>query len=204
MVTVTELILGRQLQLPQVLTMTGQRNNYPDAATCRQLLREYKVPDNIVAHSLAVKEVAVKLAQALQGKGISVDQDLIASSALLHDIAKHICLNKDEDVHHPEAGAQILRKEGYERVADIVSQHGLDAILNSDLDSWEAKIVYYADKRVKGDQVVSLDQRLDYLRERYPDSLSVINQTEPLIKELETELKRELGCNREQDPLDCC
>lgn len=176
--------------------------DYPGEADCRQLLRKYQVPDNIIQHSLAVKQAAVELADRLQDNGVAVDKQLVASSALLHDIAKHICLNQEEDERHPERGAEILKEEGYDQIAEIVVKHGLDSILNAGLDSWEEKVVYYVDKRVEGDKVVRLEQRLDYLRERYPDSRELINRAEPLIKELEEELKNKIGCDR-SDVLNC-
>lgn len=169
--------------------------NYPEEATCRQLLRKYQVPDNIIRHSLAVKQAAVKLADKLQGNGVAVDKELVASSALLHDIAKHICLDQEEDEKHPAKGAEILKEEGYDRIAEIVAKHGLDSILNENLDSWEEKIVYYVDKRVEENKVVGLEHRLNCLRQRYPDSLKLINRSEPLIKNLEQNLVNKSGCS---------
>lgn len=169
--------------------------DYPGEADCRQLLRQYQVPNNIIQHSVAVKQAAIELAGKLQDNGVDVDRRLVTSSALLHDIAKHICLNQEEDERHPEKGAEILRKEGYDQIAEVVAKHGLEAILSSSLDSWEEKIVYYVDKRVEEEKVIGLEQRLDCLRQRYPDSLELINRAEPLIKELEESLVDEVGCS---------
>jgi len=178
--------------------MMNQEHEYPDEETCYELLRKYQVPDNIKEHSLAVKQVAVELAKKLRSSGVKVNLELVASSALLHDIAKHICLEREQDKKHPDKGAEILREEGYEKVARVVAQHGLDTVITGELEGWEEKVVYYADKRVLETEVVSLKQRLNYLRQRYPDSRQLIDRAAPLIRQLETELKEKIGCTSRQ------
>ena len=42
----------------------------------------------------------------------------------------------------------------------------MDQILYG-LNTWEEKIVFYADKRVVDDKIVSLEERLKYIKNRY-------------------------------------
>ncbi|MFH1713067.1 MAG: HD domain-containing protein [Candidatus Jacksonbacteria bacterium] len=127
---------------------------------------QYQVPENIRKHSIVVTKVAMKIAQKLKNQGLALDSDLVYTASMLHDIAKARCLRQDKK--HAIEGARILKQEGYPKIAKIVAKHGLDAILEKNgLDSLEAKIVYYADKRVNHDQVVGLSERLRYIKDRY-------------------------------------
>ena len=48
--------------------------------------------------------------------GAGLDEDLVLAGSLLHDVAR-------QQPEHARAGADLLKKEGYPRVADIVAQH---------------------------------------------------------------------------------
>ncbi|MFZ0614111.1 MAG: hypothetical protein WAM73_17855, partial [Desulfobacterales bacterium] len=68
---------------------------------------------------------------------------------------------------HSESGCDLLVDCGFAEVGDIIRQHvKLDAYFDSDTPS-EAEIVNYADKRVLHDRIVSLDERMAYILERY-------------------------------------
>ncbi|PIE56412.1 MAG: metal-dependent phosphohydrolase [Desulfobulbus propionicus] len=126
---------------------------------------------NIRAHSLLVCTLAELLTDDLNETTgpTTLCRDLVVAGALLHDIAKTPCLNNTCD--HAAAGADICINHGYPEVAEIVAQHVLlGEYLPEQLQKGqftEIQIVYYADKRVCHDQVVSLEQRLQYILERY-------------------------------------
>ena len=65
---------------------------------------------------------------------------------------------------HIKAIAQILTKRGEDEVANLVTKHGFFEIDN--LNTWEEKIMYYADKRVDGEKIVSLEKRFREGRKR--------------------------------------
>ncbi|MBR5094327.1 MAG: HD domain-containing protein, partial [Oscillospiraceae bacterium] len=69
-------------------------------------------------------------------------------AALLHDIAR-------DRPAHPETAAVWLRELGYPEVAGIVRQHHDPE--SRELD--EAALVFIADKAVRGDKRVSIDER---------------------------------------------
>ncbi|NOX26328.1 MAG: HDIG domain-containing protein [Deltaproteobacteria bacterium] len=120
--------------------------------------------DNIRAHSLVVARIAEFLGRELIKRGLDLNIDLVVGGALLHDIGKTACLNNGRN--HALLGADICNTHGFNEVAPLVAQH---VILADDLpgEPDARQIVYYADKRVNHDQVVSLEARLAYIVERY-------------------------------------
>ena len=134
-----------------------------DDALCLKLLQAANLPEHIIAHCKAVAAEAGHIADALIKAGISLDRELIYTSALLHDIARL------ED-HHPETGASWLMKLGYERHAEIIRQH--HDIESESID--EAAVVYIADKLIQGAEKVSLRARFEKSREKCksPESLA--------------------------------
>jgi len=137
----------------------------PSRENCYRLIREMRMMEHIVRHSLQVCRVAELLVQQLREKGRTLNRDLVRAAALLHDITKTRSLTTGEQ--HSESGCNLLVDRGYAEVGDIVRQHvKLDIYFGSDSPS-EAEIVNYADKRVLHDRIVSLDERMAYILERY-------------------------------------
>ncbi|MFZ0134599.1 MAG: HD domain-containing protein [Desulfobacterales bacterium] len=137
----------------------------PSRATCYRLMRETAMLDNIVRHSLQVCRVADWLVRQLARQDRALNRDLVEAAALLHDITKTRSLTTGEK--HSESGCDLLVDYGFAEVGDIVRQHvKLDTYFESDTPS-EAEIVNYADKRVLHDRIVSLDERMAYILERY-------------------------------------
>jgi putative nucleotidyltransferase with HDIG domain len=145
----------------------------PTIAECARLMEEHGMLPNIRHHSLVVARIADLLALRLQEKldnDVPVpDRNLCISGALLHDIAKTPCL--DGSCDHALEGAVICRAQGYPEISEIVAQH---VILNHFADKQYRKgvfsaveIVYYADKRVRHDEIVSLEERLEYILAHY-------------------------------------
>lgn len=144
----------------------------PGVATCIALVEQYKMLPNIRRHSLLVARIAELLAQQLHERlpeGQVPDQDLCVNGALLHDIAKTPCLKEGCD--HAATGAEICQRHGYPEIAEIVAGH----VILQDFSPERYRqglflaqeIVYYADKRVRHDTIVSLDERLEYILENY-------------------------------------
>lgn len=137
----------------------------PSIETCLQLMDDYRMLDNIKAHSRVVARVAELITVGLrQRSGAGLNLDLVISASLLHDIAKTPCL--DNRCDHARVGGEICREHGFIELADIVEEHVVIKSNGSGLIT-EKEIVYYADKRVNHDQVVSLRDRLDYILDRY-------------------------------------
>jgi putative nucleotidyltransferase with HDIG domain len=133
---------------------------------------EYRMLTNIRHHSLVVAQVADALLSGLK-EGLPtaplLDRRLTIAGALLHDIAKTPCL--DEGCDHADLGGQICEEHGFAEVGAIVREHVI--LAEHDPQRYgnglftEKEIVYYADKRVRHEQIVSLDERLAYIIEQY-------------------------------------
>jgi uncharacterized protein len=144
--------------------------NIPDPAACAALMEQHGMLANIRAHSLMVARIAELLAHELQKTSSQPpDLQLCVSGALLHDIAKTPCLSSG--CNHAKAGAELCRCLGFPEIAKIVAGHVV--LPDFSPERYAAgifspvEIVYYADKRVLHDQIVSLPERLDYILERY-------------------------------------
>lgn len=137
----------------------------PNPEECLLLLKKYGAPPNVVEHSRKVHRVAMFLCRELNRQDEGLDPALVEAASLLHDIAKVASFETGEN--HSQAGARLLREQGFGEVAEIVRQH---VVLDSGLDHGritEAALVNYADKRVQHTRVVSLGERFQGLRERY-------------------------------------
>jgi uncharacterized protein len=137
----------------------------PTIEQCYRLMCEMKMMDHIVRHSLQVCRVAAFLAQNLSAQDHMLNYDLIQAAALLHDITKTRSFKTEEN--HALTGGQFLTEQGYPEVGELVRQHVRLDEYPDPITLGEAEIINYADKRVLHDRIVGLDQRLDYILERY-------------------------------------
>jgi alpha-ribazole phosphatase len=130
----------------------GLREDIPTERECRALLNKHGASKETIAHCRMVAELAGMLAVHLGCAGFAVNIDLVTAAGLLHDMAKG-------QADHARAGAEILEKLGYGRVARIVALHTDIQPKRGPLD--EADLVHLADKFVKGELLVSLEERFD-------------------------------------------
>lgn len=150
------------------------RENVPGESDCLALLRKYKTPEHIVAHSRKVWDVGRLIADGMLRQDHYIDMDLVRASCLLHDIGKFPCI-RDGKGYHDIRGKQILEDECLPSVARIVVQH---VVLRGPEDRplGEEHVVFYADKRVVHDRVVSLDERFVYLEQTYGRNLEAVRR----------------------------
>ncbi|MEN6427811.1 MAG: HD domain-containing protein [Phycisphaerales bacterium] len=166
-------------------------NPLPSRDECLELLRACHVPVHIVKHSKAVAKLGVFLARRLEENEIPVNVDLVERASLLHDIFR-VCefpledfsrfeqLVTEEDkarwrklkeqhggVQHEDAACAYL-KDAYPILAQTIRKHRYSAIVDpQDMpQTWEEKLVYYADKRAMHDTIVPLQERLDEAHKR--------------------------------------
>ena len=152
----------------------------PDRERCLELMERYGMLENIVAHSLEVTKVALFLSLELNKKGQKIDLPLVEAASLLHDIAKTACLKTKED--HTESGYRLLKEIGYERVGEIVAQHVWLKRVGEASSVSEEEVVNYADKRVRHDQIVSLEERFKDLKARYGKDQKAIHYLDRMEK----------------------
>lgn len=159
----------------------------------KKLLKEYFVPKNVIKHSLQVTKVALYLAKKLKQRGEKIDLRSVHLAAMLHDLLR-VCdmrnfdpkkfpykpskqekvawqkiRKKFQGMSHEEAGYQVLNSLHEPKIAKIILKHRFSTLIEDENkpETWEEKIVYYADKRVKHEKIVDLKERLRDGRQRY-------------------------------------
>ncbi len=146
----------------------------PSIQECFQLMDTYHMLENIRAHSVVVARVARLIAQGLRKADIDISVEIATTAALLHDIGKTASLQTGED--HSEIGQRICLKHHLDAIAPIVAEHVRLKNYSLNGNYSEKEIVFYADKRVKHDRVVSLEERLVYILERYARGQESLSQ----------------------------
>jgi uncharacterized protein len=202
----------------------------PTRKQCLAILAEYHVPPHIVSHSKVVAKLAVFLAQRLNENGAAVNVTLLEGACLLHDLLrvhdfkesdyKHFERNlpkeekakwqrlraKYKAMNHEDAAYDLLKKK-YPALALTIKRHRYMTLLDEKdrPNSWEEKLLYYADKRVMHDKIMPLEQRLAEGHKRNVLShgsaaQSKINtaKVDTLIYEMEKEIFEKIGL----DPLE--
>lgn len=150
----------------------------PSVEECFRLIEKYGMLDNIMAHSVVVEKIAGIIARGLRNAGVDISLKKVTAGALMHDIGKTICLKTGGD--HAAVGKEICIQNNLDDITEIVAEHVRLISHKPDGAISEKEIVYYADKRVNHDVVVSLEERLKYLFKRYGKHKEYIRK---LIKE---------------------
>jgi putative nucleotidyltransferase with HDIG domain len=143
-----------------VLTRREARLTIGDPAEALALAR-LTMPEQGVAHGLAVARIAGALGQVLNCHGCRLDMDLLHNGALLHDIGKG-------RPQHEAWGAELLTGLGLEKPAEIVAAHR-DARPPVSGRLTEKEVVCLADKLVRGTLRVSVQQRFAEKLEIYAE-----------------------------------
>lgn len=134
----------------------------PNPQQARAMWDDYQMLDNIREHSEMVCFVALTLADWLAEAGVQLHRQAVEVGALLHDISKTTCLGTDK-LHAQEGGALVTRL-GYPELGYLVANH---VYLTEYHPLDETMVVNYADKRVTHNYIVGLQERFDYIAERY-------------------------------------
>lgn len=148
----------------RTLAKVNSKERIPTREECHELMARHSMLPNIVEHSLQVMRVSLVITDNLK-KGVSINRDLVIAGSLLHDITKTRSLQTKE--RHDASGGGLLRELGFPDIAEIVEQHVIIHDLNLDGEIEEREIVYYADKRVMHNTIVTLEERLQDLIQRY-------------------------------------
>jgi uncharacterized protein len=172
----------------------------PDAEKCISLMNTYGMLDNIKAHSIMVERVAGIIAKGLTGAGIKLSLAKVSAGALLHDIAKTQCLGSDID--HAIKGKEICIENDFNEIAEIVGQHIRLNNYEPDMEVTEKEIIYYSDKRVNHNMIVTLEKRIEYLIKTYAKNEEVliksIEENFRICREVEKKIFRYLSFTPEE------
>ncbi|MBT3297466.1 HD domain-containing protein [archaeon] len=100
-----------------------------------------------------------------------------------------------KEAEHELTGANMLKE--FPEVAEIVANHTPRQILKENLNK-ETILVNYADKRVEGDKIVTLDKRFNCLMRRYPEHISNFKRTLIKYEEVEGKIFNEIDFQAER------
>jgi|TARA_B100001971_G_scaffold187336_1_gene187969 putative nucleotidyltransferase with HDIG domain len=152
----------------------------PSKEECLDILNKNKTPSNVIGHCKTVCKVAEEIADRLIKKGININKNLVIAAALLHDVER-------EKDNHIIAGAKLLKSIGFPEVSEVARKHSLYEIEKEKNQPIriEEKILFYADKRVRGNRIVSLEERFKDLEKRY--NIDLTKKLE-FVKKIEEEL----------------
>jgi uncharacterized protein len=190
------------------------------------LIKKFRVPENIVRHMEKVAVLSLFLGEKLVEKGEKVDLELLNASARLHDLLK-LCdfqdishafnsssfkkrdkifwqkiIKKYHKYGHITAAYKFFNEIGEPEMAEIIKKHDyLSPVAPDKKDrpvTWEEKILYYADKRILHDRLVSLKERLKDGRKRYHgDKISPEDKAvEIKLYRLEKEILKKAGVSQ--------
>ncbi len=181
--------IAAMAELPEVI----DSHWLPAPETCRSWYIGQNASPNLMIHVSMVAALAYQMAYWLRQAGQALDPLLTHRAGLLHDVCKISA--HDGPIRHPEAGARLLEGNGLPVLAEIVRRHGLYSLLDKAgaPQTWEQKLVYYADKLIEGNQVVPIEVRLTRIRDRYGLDPQTIERITVLVRQLETEICAPLG-----------
>ena len=157
--------------------MTGEREKrrkLPSRDECVELLRESGCNEGVVAHCLAVTELALKFARKCEA-----DVELVEVGALLHDIGR--C--RSHAIDHAVRGAEVAKEEKLpDEVAKIIERHIGGGITRAEAKklglpekdylpkTLEEKIVSQADNLIAGTKRTTVKEAVGWLvRQGLPD-----------------------------------
>ncbi len=172
----------------RILIESRSRESIPTEAECDAVCSRFKVSEQVIAHSMVVAELARTLAALLNWTGLALDLPLIVAAGRLHDIARG-------QPDHAGVGAKLIAEMGYPRVGAVVAKHMDIQSRGPSVD--EADLIYFADKYVEEDRIVSLDERSERSISRYadrPDILKKIIRRFDEAKSIGRRIEALLGC----------
>lgn len=190
-----------------------------DAAEITHLYQKYETPKQVIRHMRKVAEAANRLmdGMTLPGQEIcsadaagdgAVDEQArkdahvragetekaaaipglnrtqVTKACLLHDLCR-------AEKQHARVSAEAIRKEGYPAIAALVAVHHEAAYSEREAQGplTEAEILFYADKRVQEDALVSVEARFRESRKKCRSPEACAKHDAMLAKTLKIEKK---------------
>lgn len=199
----------------------------PTPQECEQLWNHYATPLHIREHMRQVNRVAVYMTRELIRCGEHVIVELVDRASLLHDtirVTEWPTLSFDAfpytpssqekkvweaqrqtyppDIPHAEVNYRIF-KDQYPEMATVIRKHSITSAY--ELNTWEEKMVFYADRRVSHSVIVPLAERLEESYERYktthPDGIHRDPKIVQAVFRLQEEIFSIIGGDPDHLPL---
>lgn len=130
-----------------------------DAAEISRLYQKYETPARVIRHMRKVAELAMQLMDGMPMPRLN--RARVMKACLLHDLCR-------AEKQHARVSAEAIRKEGYPVIAALVAGHHEAAYSEREAQGplTEAEILFYADKRVQEDKLVSVEERFRESRKK--------------------------------------
>ncbi|MCL2789012.1 MAG: nucleotidyltransferase family protein [Desulfobulbus sp.] len=163
---------------------------WPTITECETILtRIHPMPAKGLAHGRAVAEVAVAMGEAInQHSGRNIDLELCRVCGWLHDLAKG-------HPHHETEGRRWLEALGFDQAAAIVAAHKvLD--WTPGMAIGERELVHLADKLVRGNRLVGIEERFEEklsLYRKNPEAIRAIGCRYQLAMRLAAAVEEDMG-----------
>ena len=175
------IILDADIKLDYAKLLTfNDKKDCLEVDVCRKIQDYFQMTDAVRRHSNKVAQKALDLYEHLSSQGITLDKKIILGASLLHDIAKG-------RAHHEKVGAQWLMDMGYKGIADIISEHmelnEIPSIIT------EKEVVFLADKLVKEDNFVTIEERFSFKENMYKNDELVLKAVKRKKEQAETVYK---------------
>jgi hypothetical protein len=157
----------------------------------------YRYPDWLRTHSRIVGAIAARLAQAHDAAGAECDVRTVTLGAYLHDIGRSPLVAGDGR-DHSVLGPLVLAAEGLPHLVELSRRHPVYAPRDGATAprTLAEKIVYYADRR-GGQDVVSLEERIDEQLARFPELALLRASDLAMAKAIEAEVFRGIALRPE-------
>ena len=160
------------LSFLQAVKLNQRAGLIPRPDDCRTMWNIYEMLPNIREHSLKVAAFSLDLAQKANAAGIAVNEEATYAAAMLHDLGKTYSIQYGGS--HAQIGASLVLRDTRNPVLARAVLFHVDFPWNDRLsecayddDYFVTMSVFYADKRVRHDEYVTLDERFDDLAFRY-------------------------------------
>lgn len=159
----------------------------PDVQTCLGWYMELGATHTLLSHVQNVAAIAYQIGLWMEQSGMIVSPLLAHRGGLTHDLSK---LQEKNQKNHAVLAAEFLESKNQFKLAEIARRHLIGDLIsdNTRPQTWEEKIVNYADKLSEGNAIVSIDERLEALQHRYPEFALKIKKNTPFVKALEDEI----------------
>lgn len=155
----------------------------PRPEDCRMLWDKYEMMSHIRDHSSKVAVFMLALAKLANKAGLKINEDAAYAVGMLHDLGKTYCIQYKGS--HAQVGATwVMRETRNAPISRAVLLHvhfPWEDLLEEtirDTNFFLPIAVIYADKRVRHDEYVSIDERFVDLRARYGVSDYVLGRIE--------------------------
>jgi putative nucleotidyltransferase with HDIG domain len=163
----------------------------PRYMQCLQWLQSAGASHNLLAHVHTVAALAYQMALWIRNNGHAVDPILAHRGGLLHDLSKATSFQSpDHRLDHGEMAAQLLSDTQQPVLAEIARRHLLFRPLEPGRspETIEQKLVFFMDKLVEHNRVVTLEERIHHLRQRYTLDPARLDALMPHLHTMQMEL----------------